>query len=370
MSQLLEPEDLRQSKAPAQHSVTSLAQIWAKKYLQSFATEHLSSGPEVPLDLESITSREGRLRTAETLRKALRYTSAQAWSKTETLLAAEVQRYQIDQSLIDPWQIAEDSQLLFDQALAVYTDQAAPPPLVALVDLEESSQLNSVSQLEAIAGLPTPGRLSVQIAPTVGQVRQKYTAVDPRVLGFVSMQFHYSGQHLLELLSPLERALVSSYFKVIDDHLYMPLQRSYEAAANYEYNAPELKAVRQLLPISTEIARNLCQRVSQMYGDYHSHSGLLNSPSVKVSSIRDVEMFQVYLCLCVLEGGIAALQQELFPLCVMLYPPLQVRWELVRHMLRFLGQEISYRLPADQASLLRPYHRALWEMFSPEVLSD
>jgi hypothetical protein len=41
-------------------------------------------------------------------------------------------------------------------------------------------------------------------------------------------------------------------------------------------------------------------------------------------------MFQVYLWVCVLEDTISSGQQELFPLCVMLYPRLNVRWELVQ----------------------------------------
>lgn len=90
--------------------------------------------------------------------------------------------------------------------------------------------------------------------------------------------------------------------------------------------------------------------------------------SVRVSSLRDVEMFQVYLWVCVLEGDIEALQQELFPLCLMLYPTLNVSWELVRQMLHLMGQRIHAELSAQQAATLQPYIQALWVMFSPQVL--
>jgi hypothetical protein len=89
-----------------------------------------------------------------------------------------------------------------------------------------------------------------------------------------------------------------------------------------------------------------------------------------VSSIRDVEMFQVYLWICVLENSIAAIQQELFPLCVMLYPPLKVRWELVRQMLHLLGNELQTRLTPPQQALFMPYFQSLWELFSPDVFPE
>ncbi|OLP18550.1 hypothetical protein BST81_09635 [Leptolyngbya sp. 'hensonii'] len=361
---------LTEMNLPHEASITSLAELWAKKYVQNLQVEGTDSSAPL-LGLAEVASQEGRIATVERLRQSLRFASAQAWSKTEGLLAKEVQRHHISPDLIDPWQIAEDSRYLFEKALAVYSEQNHARQISLLNTLVEQSPYASQANLgKAITDLPTPGRLSVVIGSEVGQIRRQYTAQDPRVLGFVSMQFHYSGQALLELLSPLEQALVGSYFKVIDDNLYMPLQRSYEAAATQDYDSPALAAVRQLLPISTEIAKALVQRVAEIYSGYSCHSGQLNSPMIKISSIRDVEMFQVYLCLCVLEGSITSIQEELFPLCVMLYPPLKVRWEMIRHMLRLLGQEIGDRLGEPYVTQFRPYLRSLWEMFSAEVLPD
>jgi hypothetical protein len=81
-------------------------------------------------------------------------------------------------------------------------------------------------------------------------------------------------------------------------------------------------------------------------------------------------MFQVYLCVCVLERSIRTLQEELFPLCVMLYPQLGVRWELVQEMLRILGWEMHDRLHSDHVAIFLPYLRALTAMFSLEVFQN
>ncbi|MEO3706783.1 hypothetical protein [Trichormus azollae] len=56
--------------------------------------------------------------------------------------------------------------------------------------------------------------------------------------------------------------MITSYFNVIDDHLYMPLQLAYEVAAKHNYNSSVLSAVQNLLLVSTQTAKNICQRVT------------------------------------------------------------------------------------------------------------
>jgi len=345
-------------------SAPSLANIWAKKYIQNLQTD--SSKQTIQSNnLAEILSSERRATTATNLLQSLRFSSAQAWAKTETLLSDQLQSHGISPDLIDPWQIAADSRFLLDQALKVYTENTEP----RLVEMTLSDDGKNTT-LETHTQLPTIGQLSVAIAPSVGKIRQKYTSEDPRTLGFVSMQFHYSGQMLLNSLPPLEQLVVNSYLKVIDDHLYMPLQRSYEAAANLEYDDIALEAVRQLLPFTTEMARQVLQNTLIMHSDYQCFSVILSSPQVRISSLRDIEMFQVYLCLCVLEKSVSSIQQELFPLCIMLYPPLKVSWELVRTLLRLLNQEMHSQLDEQYVRVFEPYLLTLVEMFGDDVLPE
>jgi hypothetical protein len=97
---------------------------------------------------------------------------------------------------------------------------------------------------------------------------------------------------------------------------------------------------------------------------------VLSSPQIRISSLRDIEMFQVYLCLCVLEKSVASIQQELFPLCIMLYPPLKVSWELVRTLLRLLSQEMQNYLGEEHVHQFEPYLTTLNEMFGDDVLPE
>ena len=329
-------------------SATSLAKQWAKKYLQKLidpeeswetgAQRRQLSSPYA--DATQTTASERRSLIAQQLLQSIRSINLQAWAKTETLLSQEVKRHGIGYKLIDPYEIARDTYHIYEQALSAYAE-----------DL-------------------TPQRLCVFISSDVGSIREKYTAIDPRVIGFVSMQFHYCGQLLLEPLAPPEQEILGNYFKVIDDHLYIPLQRFYDISAHYDYHSSVLESIRKLLPPSSEIARKIASRIIELYPNYCCHTGSLSDSTVRVSSIRDVEMFQVYLWICVLENSIAAIQQELFPLCVMLYPPLKVRWELVRQMLHLLGSELQTRLTPQQQALFMPYFQSLWELFSPEVFPE
>jgi hypothetical protein len=313
------------------NSIPTLSKLWAKKYVQKLIE---------PEDAWEVNSKGGRTITAQRLLQSLRSASAQAWIKTENLLSKEVKRHGINYKLIDPWEIAKDAHCIYEQILLSYTTQVSAP------------------------------HLCVSISSALGRIRQKYTKIDPRVIGFVSMQFHYTGQLLLEPLSQQEQVNVGDYFKIIDDHLYMPLHRAYNAAAKHDYHSPILQTIRQLLPASTEIARKIAMRALELYPNYRCYSGTLGEHTVKISSVRDVEMFQIYLWVCVLENSIAAIQHELFPLCVMLYPTLKVRWELVRHMIHLMGIELQRHLKPQQLSLFLPYFQALWEMFSPEVFPD
>ncbi|MFS8909117.1 hypothetical protein [Synechococcus sp. OH2] len=308
----------------------SLATLWAQKYVDKLrAQAALGELPGTQL--------------ADKVKGSLRFASSQAWAKTERLLAAEIPRQRLDPDLIDPWQIAEDSRELFEKAA------------------------------ESCGEGLSPVRFSVKIAPFCGSLRARYSERDPRVLGFLSMQFHYTGQMVLQALSPQERSLFHPYLKIMDDHLYMPLQRMYEGAAVHagdSASSASLLAVQELLPIVTSVAEFICAEVAQRFPDYRCESGPLTDLEVRISSIRDVEMFQVYLGLCALEGSVAAVQQELFPLCVMLYPPLKVEWKLVRQMLELLDKALHSRLSPASYTFLLPYLQAVQGMFSLEVFPE
>jgi hypothetical protein len=322
---------------PAKSNLYSLASVWARRYVTAVSVDAKVIGPAiVPLNA-AFFAEFGLQQTAAKLQGLIRQASAQAWAKTEELLGGELQRHGIPPELINPWAIASDSHKLFEQAIRAYGD-----------------------------GI-TARQMSLVVGHDCGALRSKYTQVDPRLIGFVSMQCHYTGQALLAALTDRERQLFAPYLKVIDDHLYMPLREAYQAAAQYDSSSETLRAVQHLLAVSSKIARKVYKRVSRQNPGYQSCSGALAMDAVRVSSIRDIEMFQMYLCLCLLDGDVRSVQEQLFPLCVMLYPRLNVSWQLVQEMLAAMGWEMHRRLlPGDMMQFL-PYLRTLSHMFSEDV---
>lgn len=321
--------------------VASLAIQWSRKYLKNIQIDTPETAPQSEdSDFGIIGSKSWRAQTASILQESLLYAGIDAIFHTKLLLSKQIKRHQIDPKLIDYLQIAIDSCEIHRKVLEVY------------------------------GNAENPGYIAVKLGQDIGAMRDKYTAIDPRLIGFVSMQVYYTNVFLLKDISAVEKNVLTAYFKVIDDYLYMPLRRCYQAAAKHSYDSPSLQAVRQLLGQSTEIAARIFSCVSQLNPDYYSYSGALNSTLVKTASIRDVEMFQVYLWLSVLEENIAVFYQELFPVCVMLYPILGVKWHLVWQMLNCLEQEICLRLEPQQLEMIMPYSRAMYEIFSPAVFED
>ena len=276
----------------------------------------------------------------EQLQASLRSISAKSWSRTESLLAEQIIRHGINADLIDPWTISGGVYQVYKHAIRAYAEQLPPCGLIS------------------------------KVGSILGETRKQVAAIDPRAIGFVAMQYHYTGMYLMELLPSREQENFSNYVKILDDHLYMPLHRAYEAAAQHFQRSTALQAVQMLVPHMSEVADRIVQRVIDVYPQYRCFSGLLNKPQVRTSSLRDVEMFQVYLWVCILEGNLKALEEELFPLCVMIYPTLNVSWELVRLMTHLLHREMEMCLPLEQARYCAPYYKALIRLFSPEVFPN
>jgi|GEM_PF-6432742 len=319
--------------------------------------------------LEVVVSPKGRFQVAERLLARLEYASAQAWVKTKGLLSGAIQRQQHQRWSIVYAQIVQDCSRLYEKTLDAYTRQGTVYPIKVVMERANAVNYSPRMAVEVCTEQLSPNCLAAIVGPDIREIRQNYVACDPRLLAFVSLQVRYVGQYLLHLLSPLESTFVGYYFKVVADCFQMPLERAYDAAANYNQAAIPLAAVRQLLSVSSAIAKSICQRFQQTNPAYRSYNGFLSDPVVQAASIRDLEVFQMYLCVCVLETNMSAVQQELFPLCAMLYPSLQVDWSLIQQTICFLDREIQMRLDPLLFNIFRPYLQALWEIFSPERLN-
>ena len=321
-------------------SVSSFAVSWAKEYYSTVAARENQAPRQIPPSPELTNFEGNRAKIVDKLTNTLKLASEIAWNRVEVLLGEQIERHGIDPSLINPLEIVADSGTLYRKAIDAYAERE---PVF---------------------------RLSVLVGKDIIQVRRKYSKTDALVLGFVTVQFQYTSQILLGCLSESERSEFAPYLKIVDDYLHIPYGEINEAAANQSPNSRVLLAVQHLWQHTTEIASAVYERASFQHQGYRSSSGYLSDREIKISGIRDVEIFQSYLCWCVLEGSIRPVQQELFPICVMLYPKLHVSWELVQDMLLILFWEICDRLPAEDLTVFVPYLRTVTEMFSSDVFEN
>ncbi len=172
------------------YSVESLAQQWAKKYLQRLHIANKNQDSSHLYASSEITSPEGREKTVQEIRESLRSVSAKTWNKTEMLLSSEIKQHCIHFSLINPWEIAADSFNFYEKVLNVYTQSIAWKQSQFVTEIIEQGDLCDKQILLDYTKQVTPSHLSTLIGAEISATSIKYTNDDPRVIGFVSMQFH------------------------------------------------------------------------------------------------------------------------------------------------------------------------------------
>lgn len=60
----------------------------------------------------------------------------------------------------------------------------------------------------------------------------------------------------------------------------------------------------------------------------------------------------------------AAIEQELLPLCVMVFPSVEVTWELVERVLQVLMDELMTRVQPAYQLVLLPYTHTMQQLFA------
>ncbi len=322
-------------------SINRLTAIkWAKQYYHEVA-KHQSQPSQFFLkeqDIDVTEFDENRARVVAQLIDILHVLATMAQHKAEALLGQEFYQEQSQGQFKKGRSFSRDICYLYQQAL------------------------------EAFAEYEHPSRLSVIVGRDLIQFRQLYSEINPIILGAFNLQFNYMGRMLLEWMPIKQRTVFFRYFKALEDFLHAPLGEVHALAADYHPQSRELLAVQQLLSMTTTIAHRVHQRVSFLNRGYRSLTGTLRNPMVWYSSIRDIELFQIYLCWCVLQNSVNPIQQELFPMCVLLYPKLHVNWKLIREMLNHLSRELEQYLSPENWFIFEPYVTILNELFSDQVL--
>lgn len=355
---------LRTARLINNASAIGLIDLWAERYVPDLSTLSSSTDCLNFSELAEAASPEGRAKTVTKLQRIVEINCKCAGIQTDVLFSyiPDIVR------LTESQGIARAAALVYQKVLEVYQSQLLSPALLAAIPPKEGVSLSrDVLRLSAILKLSVlkVNQLATSLEPLLLQLQQEYLlAPDQRTIGFMSTQFHLSAKLILNRLTLSEQLLLSPYFKFVEEQVCIPWQRVCAAAAKHELDSPTLVLVQKLLPASPEIAKRVYYRAVQLYPNHRSQRGALSEPGVRISSIRDIEMFQAYLWLCALEGNMSAVEQELLPLCRMVFPSIEVSWELVEQLLPLLVAEIEARISSSQMRILQPYTQAMQQLFS------
>ncbi|VXD21674.1 conserved hypothetical protein [Planktothrix serta PCC 8927] len=337
------PEQLNSmSSSSDRREMTLMAVRWAQKYYEKAAAHSSHNSTHFFLENHEVDVtefHEDRSRIVAELMKNLNLLGTLAWNKVGTILGIDWNQYPVNKlALKHTATLIEDVGNLYHQTLEVF------------------------------AQYEYPYRLSVSLGRETIKLRRKYSQAEPLMLVLLQLQFHYMGRMLLEWMSMKERTVFFLYFKTLEDYLYSPLGEVNDLAAKHLSNSPALIAVQQLLSSFTTIAHQVYHKVHDLNVGYRSISGDLKNHILQYSSTRDIELFQIYLCWCALENSLRPIQQELFPVCVILYPRLHISWKLTQDMLNALSEELEKRLLPQNFEIFSPYLQVLTEIFSDQVV--
>lgn len=339
-------------------SANRLIEIWTNRYLPDLSLLPAAKGAFPAYELVEFAATAERLSTAEKIEHLLQLYWEMADFQTNTLSSYIPNLLDLTETKI----LAHSVQQVYDRILRVYVRQE--PPSQYLKYLDASAALFSKLALTSLM-LPLLPQLADELEPALLLLQNHYLAAkDARTIGFLTTQFHFSTREVFKQLTLAEQVLLTPYFKFVEEQVGIPWQRICAAATRYLPDSPLFELVEQGIGQSQSIAEAVYQQAAERYPTHTSRRGTLVQPEIAASTIRDLNMVQGYLWLCVMEQDMQAIEQELLPLCVMVFPSIDVKWQLVEQMLQLLVKEIHSRLNAQQQKLLSPYTRSMIEIFA------
>ena len=252
----------------------------------------------------------------------------------------------------------------------VFSPSAKMPTDATLIPLDLQLQGNFFLSW----AIPPIAKLAKIIEPVLLEFQEQHIATKNwRTLGFLTTLLNFSNELIFtkltktqltrRRLSLCEQVLLLPYFKFIEEQVALPWERVCAAAASHSLSSPAFILVEQMFPQSRDIAQVVYRKLMKLLPHHRSRRGKLEHPGITHSCLRDLEMFQAYLWLCVLEGNMVAIEKELVGLCVLVMTGVDVKWEMVELWNNVLIEELLVRVTPTQRRLLKPYTQELKDIF-------
>ncbi|MGB7248388.1 MAG: hypothetical protein WBC73_05570 [Phormidesmis sp.] len=297
--------------------------------------------------LAQTASPEGRRETAAKLHRDLIKLNCE-FADTQT---RELHEY--GSSMTRP----DESKRIVQCAIEIYST------LMEFYQRSPSASTNGLQETEASPNSPPVGlsvedtiELSSLIEPLLLEYQDRHQVSDDWAkMGFLTTHLNFSNVALLKNLTTVEKICVEPYFKFLEEQVALPWSRVCAAAGTHQYTSPAFQLVKRMMPKSEEIAQRVYLDLLQQFPRTSMRRGRLDHPGVKHSCIRDLNMFQAYLWLCVMQGSLAPVEDELLRTCTMVMPRVGVPWEMTLKWNEMLMAEVTDRTLLSHQSFLEPY---------------
>jgi len=336
-------------------SVERLIKLWQKRYTPKLPSVYMWQNQSLHQQLLTTASPAGRALTVTKLHKQIvKIRCELAGIQTNAL-------YSYIPNIVNLWEARRLTQFSYQIYLKILDIYQKPSSTI----FSKTDHLSSASVSVVSLGAPAIEELATALEPLLLEFQERHkTSQDWRTKGFLTTQLNFSNQLLLQKLTPSEQVLLKPYLQFVEEQVALPWQRVCAAAAKYSLDSPTLTLVEKMLPLSEEIAQKVYCKLTQMFPDHCSRRGGLKEPDVAHSCLRDLNMWQAYLWLSVLEGNTTAVEEELLTLCIMVMTGVEVKWELIEQWIKLLRDEILAQVAPSQISLVFPYLIKIQEIFS------
>ena len=336
-------------------SVEHLLKLWQQRYTQdlsSLYSEDFSTYSSVVM----AALPESRISTVTKLNNKILNTNSQIpWIQTKKLYNYIPNILDINEARL----ITESAFQIYRKLLEIYQQQSFQDTF-----LSQEFQLKEIS---FNVNIPEIDTLAYTLEPVLMMFQQQYVGCKGfRYLAFISTPLNFTNKLILSHLESGEKILIAPYLRFLEEHIIVPWHRVCAAAGKYKLNSPQLTILKQMFPAAPQIGESVYRQLLELLPNHKSHRVNLNQPDITHSFLCNLNIFQAYIWLCMLEKTLTPIEEELLPMCTVLLESLDIQWELAQKWCELLVDELENFVPLEYEALLQPYTQGMKELFFRE----
>ena len=343
---------------PTQATTDSeLIKLWLIRYLPTLGVISAPVRRHVKQRLELAISDDARRITQQKILRSLPAACARATTEAQQFLSVSGVAYDI-------WEVRDltiQIHKIYETLLSCYAESFVFAPMLDCLETIDSEQgrMDAATRI-----LPSFNQLIWKLEPLLRELKMLYRFSSNRqMIGFMTTQLHFTQRHIIRQFDPYERLWLTSYFQMVEELICMPWRRICTSTLLKTSRLGSIALAKKMLPRTQAIAESVYRRALCDYPHHVSRQGRIQTEAVRTSSIRDINMFQAYLWLCLLENSLSVIENELLPLCLIVFPSTNVQWQLVTQGVENLMVTIQAQLSASEKTLFDKYAQPIQQLF-------